>query len=38
MSEIPRSVTAYTVFFDGKPLAPRESIEAAKGVKLTRMV
>jgi len=31
-----RSFDAYTVLFDGKPLAAGESIEAAKGVKLIR--
>jgi CRISPR-associated protein Csd2 len=33
---VPRSFDAYTVLFDGKPLAAGESIEAAKGVKLIR--
>jgi len=37
-NDVPRSFAAYTVLFDGKPLAAGESIEAAKGVKLTRMV
>ncbi|NJR72115.1 MAG: type I-C CRISPR-associated protein Cas7/Csd2, partial [Gammaproteobacteria bacterium] len=37
-NKVPRSFDAYTVLFDGKPLVMGESIEAAKGVKLTRKV